>query len=231
MLSPVVGPLRVARAALAATLVLALSALAHRVAGGALPDPLVLAALAAFTLAGTTAAARVRFTPARLVALLGGAQLALHEALAVLAPGSSCTPSTATSGHGGHVAAVGEVVCAAPAAVPGLGAGSAVAHPEHLATSGTAGAWMVAAHAVATVVLALVLAHGERALERFLAWVTPRTAPAPVPVLAPTGPRRAVPEDAPRPPAAWQPRTAPTRGPPSPAGPSGAPLLRPLAAS
>ncbi|MBE9938227.1 hypothetical protein G8C60_03640, partial [Cellulosimicrobium cellulans] len=56
MPSPVVGPLRVARAALVATLVLALTALAHRVAGGALPDPLVLAALAAFTLAGTTAA-------------------------------------------------------------------------------------------------------------------------------------------------------------------------------
>ena len=227
MPSPVAGPLRVARAALVATLVLALTALAHRVAGGALPDPLVLAALAAFTLAGTTAAARVRFTPARLVALLGGAQLGLHQALTVLAPGGSCAPVGAGHGHAA-AATAGSVVCAVPSALPDGGA--SLAHPAHLATSGTAGLWMVAAHAVATVVLALVLSFGERALERFLAWVTPRVAlPAPV-ALAVTGPRLVVPSHASRPVVAWRPRATPTRGPPSGVGLSGAPH-RPLAAS
>ncbi|WP_264030818.1 hypothetical protein [Cellulosimicrobium sp. SH8] len=231
MPSPVVGPLRVARAALVATLVLALTALAHRVAGGVLPDPLVLAALAAFTLAGTTAAARLRFTPARLVVLLGGAQVALHQALVVLAPVGSCVPVGVTSGHGGHVASVGDVVCTAPVgATPPADGGASLAHPEHLATSGTAGLWMVVAHAVATVVLALVLARGERALERLLAWVTPRDA---LPALAPVAPvaRPVVPSTGPvRVASRWRSRRAPTRGPPRSAGPSGA-LLRPLAAS
>lgn len=229
MPSPVVGPLRVARAALVATLVLALTALAHRVAGGALPDPLVLAALAAFTLAGTTAAARLRFTPARLVVLLGGAQVALHQALVVLAPVGSCVPVGVTSGHGGHVASVGDVVCAAPFGAP-VDGGASLVHPEHLATSGTAGLWMVVAHAAATVVLALVLARGERALERFLAWVTPRAGlPALVPVppaVRPRAPRARTVRIA----SLWRARRAPTRGPPTAAGTSGA-LLRPLAAS
>ncbi len=230
MSSPVVGPLRVARAALVATLVLALTALAHRVGGGALPDPLVLAALAAFTLAGTTAAARLRFTPARLVVLLGGAQVALHQALVVLAPVGSCVPAGVTSGHGGHVAVVGDVVCAAPAGALLTDGGASLVHPEHLAPSGAAGLWMVVAHAVATVVLALVLARGERALERFLAWVTPRASlPAPAPV-APAARPGVPPTRAVRVPSTWRSRRAPTRGPPRPAGPSGA-LLRPLAAS
>ncbi|MBN0038899.1 hypothetical protein JN535_01770 [Cellulosimicrobium cellulans] len=230
MHSPVVGPLRVARAALVATLVLSLTALAHRVAGGALPDPLVLAALAAFTLAGTTAAARLRFTPARLVVLLGGAQVALHQALVVLAPGGSCVPSGATSGHGGHVASAGDVVCSAPGASAVVDGGASLVHPQHLAASGAAALWMVVAHAVATVVLALVLARGERALERFLAWVTPRDRlPGLVPV--PPAARTRVPQArSVRVASLWRARRAPTRGPPAAAGPSGA-LLRPLAAS
>lgn len=228
MPSPVVGPLRVARAALVATLVLALTTLAHRVAGGVLPDPLVLAALGALTLAGTTAAARVRFTPTRLVVLLGGTQLALHEALTVLAPAGSCHASGAGSGHLGHtVAAAGSVVCAVPT-LPDAGAG--VVHPAHLAASGTAGAWMLAAHAVVTVVLALVLSYGERALERFLAWVSPRVAVLAPVLVVPSGRRGVVLRPAPRVASPWRSRTAPTRGPPSASGPSGA-LLRPLAAS
>lgn len=222
MPSPVVGPLRVARAALVATLVLALTALAHRVAGGALPDPLVLAALAAFTLAGTTAAARLRFTPARLVVLLGGAQLALHQALTVLTPGS-CHAVGGGAGHLAHLAASsGAVVCA----VPSVDGAASPLHPEHLAASG---AWMVAAHAAATVVLALVLAHGERALERFLTWVTPRGA-LPLPARATVLGRRGVaPARAVRVVGVWRSLRAPTRGPPRAHGPSGA-LLRPLAA-
>ncbi|MEK8227000.1 hypothetical protein NKG05_14330 [Oerskovia sp. M15] len=81
MLTQVAGPLRVARAGLVAALVLALAALAHRVGGGTLPDPLILAALASFTLAGATFAARFRLTFSRLVAVLGTGQVALHYGL------------------------------------------------------------------------------------------------------------------------------------------------------
>ncbi|MBD5785695.1 hypothetical protein IF650_05835 [Cellulosimicrobium terreum] len=173
MSSPVVGPLRVARAALVATLVLALSALAHRVGGGALPDPLVLAALAAFTFAGTTAVARARFTVPRLVLVLGGAQLALHTAFRTLGHGvASCVTAPVPAGHGGHASLA---VCDGPLAP--LGDGAAAAH-SHLLTGAAGGAGtvasadnvMLAAHVVATAVLAVVLARGERALERFLAW-------------------------------------------------------------
>ncbi|WP_069387119.1 hypothetical protein [Cellulosimicrobium cellulans] len=180
MLSHVAGPLRLARAALVATLVLALSAGAHAVAGGHLPDPLVLVALGAFTLAGTMVAARGRFTVPRLVALLGGAQLALHVALDTLGHGSAaCAAGASAAAHTAHGVAL---ACATSSPVPD-GAGSGAWEgltPAGLEPVGAAaaapGAWMVAAHAVATLVLAVVLAHGERALERLLAWLTPRPA-------------------------------------------------------
>lgn len=228
MPSPVAGPLRVVRAALVAILVLALTAFAHRLGGGALPDPLVLTALGALTLAGTTAAARLRFTPTRLVVLLGGAQLALHGALTVLPAGGTCLVSSGVAGHPGHaVVAAGGVVCAAPTLPDG---GASLAHPVHLASSGTVGAWMLVAHVVATVALAVVLSFGERALERFLAWVTPRAAMPSAVLVAPSGRPGVVRRQAPRPANLWRSRTGPTRGPPSEDGLSGA-LLRPLAAS
>ncbi|MFC8924186.1 hypothetical protein [Cellulosimicrobium sp. NPDC057127] len=209
MPSPVAGPLRLARAALVATLVLALTAGAHAVAGGHLPEPLVLAALGAFTLAGTMVAARVRFTAPRLVALLGGAQLALHAALDTLGHGAAtCVPGATAARHVLH-----DGVVTACTAAPVPDAATALASSAHVGPA-AAGAWMVAAHAVATVVLAVVLARGERALERLLAWLTPHQVTlAPVvvaarPVAALTGvvPRRLV---------SRFPGTAPTRGPPA----------------
>ncbi|KZM34804.1 hypothetical protein [Oerskovia enterophila] len=191
MLTQVAGPLRVARAGLVATLVLALAALAHRVGGGTLPDPLILAALAAFTMAGATFAARFRLTFARLVAVLGTGQVALHYGLGFGA-GVTCAPAAgAAAGHAGHGAAAQVSACAS--GTPLLPDG--VAHLPH---ETPAGAWMVLAHVLATLVVALVVAHGERALGLLLAWLAPRTAltdmlPAlpvahrlPTPVVAPS---------------------------------------------
>ena len=187
MLTQVAGPLRVARAGLVATLVLALAALAHRVGGGTLPDPLILAALAAFTMAGATFAARFRLTFARLVAVLGTGQVALHYGLGFSAP-ASCAP--VGGGHAGHAVAGTLATCAASTPVP-----DGVAHLPH---ETPAGAWMVLAHVLATLVVALVVAHGERALGLLLTWLAPRTAltdmlPAlpvahrlPTPVVAPS---------------------------------------------
>lgn len=215
MLSPVTGPLRATRAALVATLVLALSAAAHAVGGGHLPDPLVLAALAAITLAGTMLAARARFTVPRLVGVLGAAQLGLHVALDTLGHGvATCVPAgpSAGAGHTGHGAVL---VCSPGAGLPDAGAG--LASSAHLASSSASvlpGVWMVAAHAVATLVLAVVLARGERALERLGAWLTPRASLL-VPVVVAVSRRAiAVPAASTRRPATRHPSTAPTRGPP-----------------
>ena len=100
MLTQVAGPLRVARAGLVATLVLALAAIAHRVGGGALPHPLILLALASFTMAGATFAARFRLTFPRLVVVLGVGQVALHHGLGFSASASCARVS---AGHAGHL--------------------------------------------------------------------------------------------------------------------------------
>ncbi|MBD8079608.1 hypothetical protein [Cellulosimicrobium arenosum] len=217
MSSSVPGPSRVVRAVLVATLVLALTAAAHRVGGGSLPDPLVVAALAAFTVAGTTAAARARFTVPRLVVLLGGAQLVLHGALTWLGGhdphgtvgGASCV--SATAGHAGHGSALACGTSSGSATVPDV-AGSLATHAHH--TSGTAGWVMLAAHVAATVVLALVLARGERAFERLLGWLSSRLVRVPRTVTLPTAPRAAVVVARVRRLAHRHAGAAPTRGPP-----------------
>lgn len=218
------APARGVRAVLLAALVLALSALAHRAGGGLLPPPPVLLGLAALTLAGTTAAARVRWTAPRLVGVLGASQLALHGALGALGGhdagtgAAGCAPgagaAAATAGHGlraGHAAAGHDVVALA-GCVP-LGG---VAHADP--------AGMVLAHAAATVLLALVVARGERSLHRLLAglaWLalpSERTLPA-LGDLPPVG--RATPARSCRVralPARCARDVAPVRGPPS-AGP------------
>ncbi|MBD7982172.1 hypothetical protein [Oerskovia merdavium] len=210
MLTQVAGPLRVARAGLVATLVLALGALAHRVGGGTLPDPLVLAALAAFTMAGATFAARFRLTFPRLVAVLGTGQVALHYGLGFGA-GATCAPvagpAAGHAGHAGHGAAAQVSACAA--GTPLLPDG--VAHLPH---ETPAGAWMVLAHVLATLVVALVVAHGERALGLLLTWLAPRTALADLLPPLPVALRLPTPVAAPSRAATVHLRTPTTRGPP-----------------
>ncbi|MFF3066276.1 hypothetical protein ACFVQ3_17190 [Oerskovia sp. NPDC057915] len=210
MLTQVAGPLRVARAGLVATLVLALAALAHRVGGGTLPHPLILLALASFTMAGATFAARFRLTFGRLVAVLGTGQVALHYGL-----GFSATASCAPVGgpHAGHagLAAAGQVAsCAGVTPVP-----DGVAHLPH---ETPAGAWMVLAHVVATLVatlvVALVVAHGERALGLLLTWLAPRRALADLLPALPVAHRLLAPVAAPSLTATVHLRTPTTRGPP-----------------
>lgn len=203
MLTQVAGPLRVARAGLVATLVLALAALAHLVGGGTLPDPLILAALASFTMAGATFAARFRLTFARLVAILGTGQVALHYGLGL---GAVPTCAPVAGAHAGHA------VSPAMACTPLLPDG--VAHLPH---ETSAGAWMVLAHVLATVVVALVVAHGERALGLLLTWLAPRTALAELLPAVPVPPRLLLPDAEPARAVTVHLRIPTTRGPPVPA--------------
>lgn len=203
MLTQVAGPLRVARAGLVATLVLALAALAHRVGGGTLPHPLILLALASFTMAGATFAARFRLTFGRLVAILGTGQVALHYGLSFSAP-ASCAP--VGGGHAGHAVAGTLAACTASTPVP-----DGVAHLPH---ETPAGAWMVLAHVLATVVVAVVVAHGERALGLLLTWLAPRGPLADLLPALPVALRLLAPAPAPSRAATVHLRTPTTRGPP-----------------
>lgn len=142
MVDPRHGALRLARGALANAGIFALACGAHLLGGGSLPDPVVLAALAAFAQLACTAIAPWTSLPA-LLAVLGGGQLVLHHVFAATTAVQGCAPAPAGHHHG--------VLETAPACSP-------VAHAH-----GEPGV-MLAAHAVATVVSAVLLRHGDRAL-------------------------------------------------------------------
>ena len=142
MTHPTHGSLRVMRAGVVGTVAFALSWAAHVAAGGSSPGAGALVLLAALTGLGSTLVTGWRLRPVALVATLGVAQVTLHEALMWL----SAPPSALCAGA---------MQCGS--AMPGMP--GMHAPPVH-SSSGL----MVAAHAAATVLLALLLSVGERAL-------------------------------------------------------------------
>lgn len=147
---------RLFRTCLIGSIILGLAAGGHLAAGGQLPEPAVLAALCALTIAPVAVLTRFRISFPVLAGLLGAGQAWLHWsfcALSTVTPGA--VPEPAAHGHAGHTA-----VALAPeifsASVPAPVAG--------------ADALMFAAHAVATLGTALLLARGERALAAVSSW-------------------------------------------------------------
>ena len=162
MTNPTHGSLRVTRAAVFGAVAFALSWAAHVAAGGSSPGGGALVLLGVLTALGATLVTGWRLGPAPLVAALAAAQVALHESLMWL---GSSSPSPC-----------GSMTC--DAAMPGM-----TMHP-----AAPSSAWMLAAHGAATVVLALALSVGERALW-FLAtllWPVLRGRPELAGVPAPT---------------------------------------------
>jgi hypothetical protein len=159
------GALRGVRAAVLAASALALASTAHVAAGGGLPSLPLLALLAVPVVWGAVALTVRPLGPVALTLGLGGAQVLLHEALMALSTGACGAPQAGTAAmagmagmHGGVAAPTGCVAHAMPA----VGTSAAA--------TGTA---MLLAHAVATVLTALVLARGERVvvcLLTLLAW-------------------------------------------------------------
>jgi len=150
------GALRGVRAAVVAAAALALAATAHVVAGGTLPPLPVLLVLVVPVAWGAVALTGRPLGRVTLTVALGGGQIALHEALMVLAA-PTCGPLNAAAGMAGMHA------------VPPAGGPAALAGCARHTMSGTSVAWsvpgaMLAAHAVATVLTALLLAHADRAL-------------------------------------------------------------------
>lgn len=189
MLNPTAGRVRLARAVVVSGMVLSLSLGAHVVGGGDAPAaPLVLAVWAFVLLATVTLAGR-RFTPVRLLAVLGAGQGALHATFGWLGS-ASCSAGTGlvTTGHAAHLGHGGLASASDATAVAGCLAGAGPAgHAAHgvagldgpaLSAGGTGhGAGMLAAHVVATLVVALLVARGEAAL-----WAAARALVAVLPV-------------------------------------------------
>ncbi|MFJ6077732.1 hypothetical protein ACIQC0_05400 [Pseudarthrobacter sp. NPDC092419] len=166
-------PFHAFRAAALATGTLTLAAGAHLAAGGSLPAPGTVLALLALTVLVCTAATRLRLGLPAITALLGGGQLALHEALTLLSTaGSAPAVSPAVSPAAGRIAGA-HAHDAAPLEVLAHAAGHVATHVSP--ADPAAAPFMLAAHALATFGCALLLAQGENALWHLAAWLKPLT--------------------------------------------------------
>ncbi|WP_286961444.1 MULTISPECIES: hypothetical protein [Arsenicicoccus] len=154
MITPDGGRLRLLRAGTLAVVMISLAALAHVLGGGALPGGGVLTVLLGLVLVTCLIASGRRLGAPSIGAILGGGQLALHEAFALLGT------------TGADAASLGHVVGSGHHAVLVTHAGQA-GSGHHLSLS------MVLAHVLATVVTAAVLARGERALWLLAGWLAP----------------------------------------------------------
>ena len=93
--------LRFGRSAVVAAAVLCLAAAAHTAAGGTLPHPAVVLALAALTWLPVMILAGRRLAPATILAVLAGGQVALHQAFELFGT-VQCAPAGPLAEHAGH---------------------------------------------------------------------------------------------------------------------------------
>jgi hypothetical protein len=148
---------RLSRAATVAGATVLLASAAHLAGGGRLPDPLVFFAVLALAFLPAAWLCGKRLTPATVLGLLGSGQLVLHSAFATLSEASATVPQFSPTA--GHVHILG-----APASAEMAAAGVHV-HGDSPA--------MLAAHILATLAVAFLLAKGEDALWALLAWLRP----------------------------------------------------------
>ncbi|MGW6131103.1 hypothetical protein ACWFNE_13850 [Cellulomonas sp. NPDC055163] len=201
MSSPWRGSARVARAAVFALLAVLLAAGAHAAGGGHVPTPGTVALLWLTVLPVAVVLARRTWGPGALTVALGLLELGLHQALS-LGPAGGPSAGTRTSrgtghptGHRGAMAPLGAdagMNDASHGTYAGMHDASHGTHAGmHPATSHAsaadvayvtgpdhdAGLLMLLGHVVATVLTALLLAHGDALLARLWAWATLRDLP------------------------------------------------------
>ena len=166
------APFHALRSAMVALTVLSLAAGAHTLAGGQLPSPGILLALLALTGLASTTATRLKLNLPALAGLLGAGQLVLHEAFTAFSgPALSPALAGAASGPGDLAHHVG------PVPLP-TGIGSTL---EASGLDPGLSLLMLAGHALATLLCAVLLARGEAALWALAAWLRPLLRlPAPV---------------------------------------------------
>lgn len=165
---PATGGLRALRTAVVTVVVLALAVAAHVAGGGHVPSgPAAGAAVVAVAL-GAHVATRRQLTTVALLALLAAGQFVLHHVFMALDAARGPVDATAmpmgSPGHG-HPVALLAVAPEASSGVSGLAAGVDLG-PVVLTP-------MLASHVVATLLTAVVLAGGERAVWRLWAWLAP----------------------------------------------------------
>lgn len=205
MRTPPRTPFHAVRAAALATATVSLATGTHLAAGGALPAPGILLALLALTVLACTAATRLRMGLPALTALLAGGQLALHETLTLFSAAPATRTPLAGTQAGAHNHGALDL------------SGAALVHvAEHVSPSNPASApLMLAAHALATLGCALLLAQGENALWQLAAWLKP-LADLPRAAVVRPGPKAAAFPSAPAPLRPWRNlRPDSRRGPPS----------------
>lgn len=164
---PTSGAARLLRAALLASLVVGLAGGAHAVAGGTVPSSTPLGALVALVLPVAVLVTGRRVGTVGALALLGVGQVLLHAGFGFL---DRCVPAVAGSGLAGSTLA----------GLGGAHAGHAVTSVGHTCAAHAGGhtsAAMLAVHAAATVVTALVVAGAERGLAHVLAYLAPLLRP------------------------------------------------------
>ncbi|MBF5081271.1 hypothetical protein [Quadrisphaera sp. INWT6] len=224
---PVSGALRAARGLALALVVVGIASTAHLAGGGDLPPGLLLAGVVVAAAFAAHAATARRVTLPAALALLGAGQVVLHVAFTVLAApagagagalraAQSASPAGAlhVHAHGGPLSGLLLPVDAAAGAASAAGtAGTAGAADP---SAGAAAAAMLAAHVVATLAAAVVLAGADRSLWLLLAWLAPLAAvlAASASAVVPRLPRRPVAAPRARPRSLLLARRSLRRGPP-----------------
>jgi hypothetical protein len=160
-------PFHLLRSSTLAGVVLSLAAGAHTAGGGQLPAPGIMLAVLALTALASTALTRLRLNLPAIGALLGTGQLTLHEVFALFStPALPLGSGAGPPGHRHGITPLPELVAV---------------HGQLPAETGSA-QLMLAAHLVATLGCALLLARGEAALWALAAWLRPLAGlPVPAP--------------------------------------------------
>ncbi|GIU56404.1 hypothetical protein [Arthrobacter sp. NicSoilC12] len=150
---------RLFRTGLIGSTIVALAAGGHLAGGGRLPEPAIVTALCAVAMVPGAVLTRFRLSFPALAGLLGVGQLWLHWSFGTLSSGAPAALQTwMAAGHPGHSAAA--IALAMP-------------DPSMAVSAADMGGVMFAAHAVATLGTALLLAHSERALSGLASWLRP----------------------------------------------------------
>ncbi|WP_459385863.1 hypothetical protein [Arthrobacter humicola] len=153
---------RLFRTGLIGSIIVALAAGGHLAGGGRLPEPAIVTALCAVAMVPVAVLTRVRLSFPALAGLLGVGQLWLHWSFGALSSGAPAALQTRmAAGHPGHP---GHSAAAIAPAMP---------DPSMAVSAADMGGAMFAAHAMATLGTALLLARSERALSALVSWLRP----------------------------------------------------------
>lgn len=148
------APLRIPRTLAVAGTVLSLAAAAHVFAGGELPAPPVLAALAALTTLAAAPLTGARLTAPVLAGYLLAGQFALHQAFSAMSGPAVSVARPAAHAHYGQI-------------LPAPGPDAAL----QVMPAADPAAAMLGLHVLATLATALVLARTEASLWAVAAWL------------------------------------------------------------